>query len=602
VSDPILPLLVMIVVALLALGVVARFLAFGSRQAVGLAGAGLCGLGFMLTLLALIVGQEPGRVPLPLGLPGMPLMLAFDPLATFFLLPIFLTGTASMAFAAEIADSASKSSLSGLALCLAGVVLAILAADGVVLAIGLAMASGSVWAMGEQDAGRARLLAVTGLTALAVLGATAASGFGFAAVRAHQVWPFMFYGLALAGPGALAGLAPFHAWLIPAHAASPARGAALLSGAIQPLAYYMLIRMLLDLGDPLAPGWWSVPVLATGVATAMIGGWRAAAEMDLGASLAGLAQRQSGLVAIGIGLVMVARAVDVAALGGLALAAVLMLAATQAVCGTLAQLVAGAVQAEAGSRRIVLLGGLIQSMPVVAIGMGAALFGFVALPAGAGFAAFWLLFQALLVVPHAPWFAVIAAVTAVSAALAGVALVRIFGVAFLGRPRGPRAAGAMDIARPARPAILALAGVSVAIGLFPGLFLSLADAAVHQLLGIRPDDRSALLAWGGYPVLPLLLAALAIGGAVVKLVRHSGASGPREAAAWHDGFAPAPAWLPFGDPLTQSTGAGLLPRLPAFPVLPRGRWRWRPRGAWGLPLLLAAVAMVLIALRWMGRV
>jgi hypothetical protein len=106
VSDPILPLLVMIVVALLALGVVARFLAFGSRQAVGLAGAGLCGLGFMLTFLALIVGQDPGSMALPLGLPGMPLLLAFDPLAAFFLLPIFLMGTASMAFAAEIADAA----------------------------------------------------------------------------------------------------------------------------------------------------------------------------------------------------------------------------------------------------------------------------------------------------------------------------------------------------------------------------------------------------------------------------------------------------------------------------------------------------------------
>ncbi len=589
----------MIVVALLALGVVARFLAFGSRQAVGLAGAGLCGLGFMLTFLALIVGQDPGSMALPLGLPGMPLVLAFDPLAAFFLLPIFLTGTTSMAFAAEIADAAPKASLAGLALCLAGVVLAILAADGVVLTIGLAMASGAVWAMGDPGAGRVPLLAATGLAALSVLGATAASGFGFAAMRGHPVWPFLFYGLALVGPGALAGLAPFHAWLIPAHAASPSRGAALLSGAIQPLAYYVLIRMLLDLGDPLAPGWWSVPVLASGLVTALIGGWRGASDMDLGASLAGLAQRQSGLVAIGVGLVMVGRAADLAGLGGFALAAVLMLAATQTVCGTLAQLAAGAVQAEAGSRRIVLLGGLIQSMPVVAAGMGAALLGWVALPAGAGFAAVWLLFQALLVVPHAPWFVLIAAGVAVSAALAGVALVRIFGVAFLGRPRGPRAAGAMDIARSARPAMWALVGVSVGIGLFPGLFLSLADAAVHQLLGVWPDDRGILFGWSGYPVLPLLLAAVAIGVTVAQLIRRSGAPPPREAAAWHDGFAPAPAWLPFGDPLTQSAGAGFLPRLPAIPVLPR--WRWWPRVNWGLPTLLVAVAMLLIALWWIGR-
>jgi len=598
VSDPILPLLVMIVVALLVLGMVARFLAFGSRQAVGLAGAGLCGLGFMLTLLALIVGQEPGRLPLPVGLPGMPLTLAFDPLAAFFLLPTFLTGTASMAFAAEIADPAPKASLAGLALCLAGVVLAILAADGVVLSVGLAVSGGAVWAMGDQGTERVPLLAATGLAALAVLGATAASGFGFAAIRGHPVWPFLLYALTLAGPGALAGLAPFNAWLIPAHAASPSRGAALLSGAIQPLTYYILVRMLVDLGDPLAPGWWSVPVLAMGAVTALIGGWRAASDMDLGASLGGLAQRQSGLVAIGIGLAMVARAADLATLGALALAAVLMLAATQAVCGTLAQLAAGAVQTEAGSRRIVLLGGLIQSMPVVATGMGAALIGLVAVPAGAGFASFWLLFQAFLAVPHAPWFAAVAASVAVSAALAGVALVRIFGVAFLGRPRGPRAAGAMDIARSARPSILVLAGMSLAIGLFPGLVLSLADAAEHQLLGV--GSGGGLLGLAGYPVPLLLLAAIAIGAAVAQTIRRAGAPAAREAAAWHDGFAPAPAWLPFGDPLTQSAGEGLLPRLPTFSGVSWGRWR--PRRIGGLPVLLAAVVALLIASWWAGRV
>ena len=318
-SDPILPLLVLIVVALLALGAAARFIARASRQAIGLAGAGLSGLGFMLTLLALIVGQEPGTLVLPFGLPGFSLALSFDPLAAFFLLPAFLTGTASIAFAAEIADSSPKASLSGLSLCIAGVVLAILAADGVTLVLGLALAGGAVWASGDPSPARTPLLGVTALSVLAVLGATAASGFAFAAMRERLDYPTALFVLALIGPGALAGLVPFHRWSIPAHRASPARAAALLSGMVKPLALYLLVRLLLDLGAPASAGWWGIVLLAMGSATVVTGGWRAASEAEVGACLAGLAESQSGVAAIGIGLALLGRASDLPVLASLGL-------------------------------------------------------------------------------------------------------------------------------------------------------------------------------------------------------------------------------------------------------------------------------------------
>jgi hydrogenase-4 component B len=600
VSDPILPLLVLIVVALLALGAAGRFFARGSRQAIGLVGAGLSGLGVTLTLLALIVGQEPGTMALPFGPPGLSLALSFDPLAAFFLLPAFLTGTASIAFAAEIADSSSKASLSGLSLCLAGVVLAILAADGVTLALGLALAGGAVWTSGDPGPARTPLLGVTALTGLAILGATAASGFVFAAMREQLDYPTALFVLALIGPGALAGLVPFHRWSIPAHGASPARAAALLSGALQPLALYLLVRLLLDLGGPAPAGWWGPVLLGIGSATALTCAWRAASEAEVGACLAGLTECQSGLAAIGIGLALIGRASDLPILTSLAQAAVLLLAFSQAVCGTLAQLAAGAVHAGAGSRRLVLLGGLIHSMPVVSTGMAAALFGFSAMPAGAGFAALWLLFQALLAAPHTPWMALVAAALAVSAALSGVASVRVFGVAFLGRSRGPRAAAASDIAKPARPAMLALASVAASIGLFPGVVLMLADPAIRQLQGIGLDDRIGPLGIRGYAVLPLVVVGLAICAGIVWLLQRRVVATPREGPAWNDGFAPPPAWLPFGDPLTQSAGEGFLPPLPKLPPLPRPGRYWRPRHVPALPILLAAMAVFLIALLWMA--
>ena len=595
------PLLVLIVVAFLALGAAARFVARGSRQAVGLAGAGLSGLGFLLTLLALIVGQDSGTIELPFGPPGLPLSLSFDPLAAFFLVPAFLAGTVSMAFAAEIAGSSSKASLAGLALCLAGVVVAILAADGVTLALGLSLAGGSIWASGDPGPSRTPQLAVTALAVVAILGATAAAGFSFAAMRGGLEYPSALYVLALAGPGALAGLVPFHRWSVPAHKAAPSRAAALLSGAIQPLAIYMLVRLLLDLGGPAPPNWWGIPLLVMGSATALTGGWRAASEPEVGACLAGLSERQSGLVAIGIGLALIGRAADLPALTSLALAAVLLLAFSQAVCGTLAQLAAGAVQAEAGSRRLLLLGGLIHSMPVVATAMAAALFGFSAIPAGAGFAAFWLLFHALLAAPRTPAVALVAAALALSAALSGVALVRVFGVAILGRPRGPRAAGARDIAKSARPGMLALAGIAGSIGLFPGVVLMLADPAIRQTQGAGLEDRIGAFGLTGYPVLLLVFVGFAIGAGILWLLKRRGGPELREGPAWNDGFAPSPAWLPFGDPLTQSAGEGFLPPLPRLPPLHRPGWGWRPRRVPALPSLLAAVALLLIVLLWMGR-
>ena len=610
-SDPILPLLVGIVAALLVLGAVAGFVARRSRQAVGFVGAGLGGLGFLLTLISLLLGHEPDSVALPFGPPGLTLHLALDPLSEFFLLLAFLAGTAVIAFAAET-ESAAPASLAGVALCLAGVVLAVLAADGVTLAMGLFLAGGAIWASADIGQSRTLLLAVTGWAALATLGAIALSGFTFAAMRAQPVHANAAYVLALIGPAALAGLAPFHAWLIPAHRAAPARAAALLSGAMQPLAVYLLLRLTLDLSGPAPPLWWSVPLLAAGSANVLIGGWQAATEAEVDCCLVGLNLRQMGLAAIGMGLALLGRATDLPDLTTLALAAVSLLALSQAICGTLGQLAAGAIRVGAGSRRLTLLGGLIHPMPVAGACLAAAMHGLSALPAGVGFAGLWLLFQALVTAPRSGGLAssvglaAIALALGLSAALAGAALVRVIGVALLGRPRGPRSAGAVDIVKPGRPGALGLVAAAALTGIFPGPVLWLAEAAIRQLSGAGLGDRAGLLglapslAAPGYQVLPLVVLGAAICGGVIWMVRKKGGPEPRQSAAWNDGFAVPPAWLPFGDPLTQTAGAGLVPDLPRLRSYARTLKRWRKLPFTGLPMLLMAMALLLAALAWAG--
>ena len=219
----------------------------------------------------------------------------------------------------------------------------------------------------------------------------------------------------------------------------------------------------------------------------------------------------------------------------------------------------------------------------MATALAAVLFGDAVLPLGAGFATFWLQTQALAAAPRGIWLAGVAAVLALSAVLSGVALVRLFGVAFLGRPRGPRTAGAMDIPKAARPGLWALTGAVLAMGLLPGPVLMLADSAVAQLAGVPMGDRA------GYPPLPLLFVGTVIAGAVVWAVRRKGGAEHRVVAAWNEGFAPSPPWLPFGEPLTQSAGGFLL-------ALTWVKPRWRVPRVVGLPLLLAAVAVLLAVL------
>jgi hydrogenase-4 component B len=598
VSDPILPLLLMIVAALLALGAAARGLPGVRHQVVGLAGAGLAGLGFMLTALAQIIGQDPGTVTLPLGPPGFSLGVAFDPLAAFFLLAAFLPATASIAVATEAAGPAAKPNLSTLLIGLAGIVLALLAADAITLAFALALLAAALWTGAEAT--HAALLAIPASAALLLLGATAPTGFVFAGLRDGPAQPTLLYVLTLAAAAALAGIAPLHRWRAAAHAVVPRPGGTLLTGSLQPLAAYLLLRLLLDAGGSAARAWWAGPLLVLGAATALIGSWRAAREAEVGLCLNGLTERQGGLTVVAIGLAVVGLTTDLPSLTSTALAAALLLAFAHSLNGTLAQVAADAVADLAGSRRLVLLGGALHTMPVVAAGMAAALASLAAIPAGAGYAALWMLFQALLAAPRALWVAVLVIAIALSAALADAAAVRLFGVAFLGRPRGPRAAAATDIASPARPGLWTLTGLVAVVSVFPGLVLTLADPAIRQLRAAGLGDGFGWLGIRGAPVLPLIVAGLILTGGILWLLTRWRGVPAREGPAWNDGFAPPPPWLPFGDPVTESTGEGFLPPLPPIPPLPRLSWRWRPRRVAALPCLLVGLVLALIALMWIA--
>jgi hydrogenase-4 component B len=560
------------------------------RAAVVLGGTALLSaFGVLLAIASLIDGGPPANLSLPIGLPGGVLVgggmtLVLDPLAAFFLLILFVSSAFCAVYALDQHDAEDRRALPGLPLFVAAMALTLLAGDGFTLVLGFELMSLVSWLMvlarHEDPASREAGLFYIGMAlfggvclipALALL-ASAAHGpdLHFAAMRVAPPdgWRAgVVLVLVLLGAGSKAGLAPLHPWLPLAHPAAPSHVSALMSGAMTKVALYVLIRLLFDVCGAAQPSWWGIPLLAMGAASALIGALRATAEGDIKAVLAASTVENVGLIAIGIGIAMVARGADLPALATLALAGALLHALNHGVFKTLLFLCAGAAAHGAGTRALSRLGGLIHRMPVTtacAMVGAACLAG---LPVFAGFAGEWLLLQAVLAAPRIgdlalqTLFTVLASVMALAIALAAAAAVRLIGVAFLGRPRTPRTAVADEAGRFARSAMIGLAGLAVLLGLLPGEAMWLLDPMLRSLTGFGMGNRAGWLMvtpsieTPGYAVLAvLLLLALAAGGARLAMRRFA-ASGQTRGSAWAGGFAAPPAWLPFGDPVTQYGGA-----------------------------------------------
>ena len=569
-----LPVLAFLATLLLALGVAAA--AF-ERLAV-LAAALLCGLGAVVDLLYLMSGATPVVLTLPLGLPGQSTLLGLDGVSGFFALLLLLAGMAGCAAALD--EHAPQPTAPALPVFLAAMLFTLLAADAVAIVAGFELMSAAsfILVLSAHNDSRVRaagllyygMAAISGLCLIVALALLSADGTAFSTIRdapPEGLRAACVLGCVLIGAGSKAGLAPLHLWLPPAHAAAPSHVSALMSGAMTKVAIYVMIRLLFDLCGPAQPLWWGLPLLAMGVASAVIGALRANLETDIKAILACSTIENVGLVTIGLGIAMAARAADLSALTALALGAALLHAMAHGLFKAMLFLCAGAIQHATGTRLLSRLGGLITSMPGTSAGLllGAACLA--GLPPGAGFAGEWLLFQSVIAAVRIGGLGlqilvcVLAAGVALATALAAAAALRLVGVALLGRPRSAEAAAAHEAGPPMRWAILGLGTLTALIGLVPGAVLGLAAPALRilgdadladraGLLGVGPHDHA-----GGYAPLGLALLMALAGVLVLAVLRAWAVAGHRVGPAWDCGFGAAPSWLPNGDPLTQYGGA-----------------------------------------------
>jgi hydrogenase-4 component B len=521
------------------------------------------------------------EIALPLGLPWLGAHFRLDVLSTLFLIVVNLGGAAASLYGIGYGrhEAAPARVLPFFPAFLAAMNLVVMADDAFSFLLSWEFMSLVSWALvmahhrepENTRAGYIYLIVASFGTLCLLLAfgllAGPAGGYGFDEIRAAartSGLAALILSLVLLGAGSKAGLVPLHVWLPLAHPAAPSHVSALMSGVMTKVAIYGFIRIVFDLLGP-AEWWWSMVLLFFGSISALIGILSALMQQDLKRLLAFSTIENIGIIFIGLGLALGfgANAMEWAA--ALALTAALFHVFNHALFKSLLFLGAGAVLSATGLRDLDKMGGLIHRMPMTAFAFLAGAVAISALPPLNGFASEWLTFQAVLVSPELPQWGLkvlvptAGAMMALSAALVAACFVKVFGIAFLGRPRSTVVAAAKEVDRFSLAAMLGFVVLCLLAGLLPGLVIDAIAPAAELLVGARLPVQADVPWLSIVPVAEtrssynglLVFAFIAASASFAIVLIHRFASRAlRRAAPWDCGF-------PDPDPATQYTGGSV---------------------------------------------
>jgi len=546
-----------------------------------------------MALLTLVGHASGSSVTLPFGLPWLGAHFRIDALSAFFLVVVNLGGATASLFAIGYGrhEDTPQRVLPFYPVYLAAMNLVVLAADAFSFLVSWEFMSLASWALviaHHRDRENLRagyvylLMASFGTTALLLaFGLLAGSNgdYAFDAIRAAHPsagLAALVLILALIGTGSKAGVVPLHAWLPLAHPAAPSQVSALMSGVMTKVAVYGFVRIVFDLlGTP--AWWWSMPVLAAGGITAVMGVLYALMQHDLKRLLAYHTVENIGIIFIGLGLALAFKAhgMDVAA--ALALTAALFHVFNHSVFKSLLFFGAGAVLNATGERDMEHLGGLIHRMPQTAFVFLVGCVAISALPPLNGFVSEWLTFQAILLSPQIPSWGLkllvpaVGALLALSAALAAACFVKAFGVSFLGRARTPQAAAAQETDRNSLAAMYFLSALCLVAGILPGIFIDALAPVTNMLAGTSMPHQTGLQWLTIVPIAEsrssynglLVFLFVTLSGSIAAFAIHRLASDRlRRAPAWDCGYPdPSPATQytasSFAQPIRRVYGAAV---------------------------------------------
>lgn len=278
--------------------------------------------------------------------------------------------------------------------------------------------------------------------------------------------------LAFIGLGTKAGVIPMHIWLPSAHPAAPSHVSALMSGVMIKTGIYMMIRLLLDMLQPI-PLWWGEVILIAGAVSAVLGVLYALTEHDIKRLLAYHSIENIGIILLGLGSAMIFATLHQPGLETLALVATLFHTLNHALFKSLLFLGAGAVIQGTHTRNIEKYGGLLRLMPFTGLCFLVGSMAISALPPFNGFFSEWVTFQSLFGGLHtggqATWIFLGAVVAlALTGGLAAACFVKAFGAAFLARPHTEAAGHAKESPLIMRLGMGGLAFLCLVVGVLSG--------------------------------------------------------------------------------------------------------------------------------------
>jgi len=459
--------------------------------------------------IAVLAGAGAELV-LPGVVPGVDLRLHADALSAMFLLQTFVVGAAGAIYGLEYwpssqrPESARQLQLSYGAV-VASLALLFLAGDALLFLVGWEVAALGAWlALTADDrepavrqAGRLYLYCTKAATlVLMALFSIWWIRTGSTALSPLHHAPTLVLVLAVVGFGFKAGVMPLHIWLPGAHGNAPSHVSALMSGVLIKAGVYGLVRVLGLCVD--APEAWGELVFALGASSAVLGVVFAIGQHDLKRLLAYHSVENIGIILMGLGMALAARASGSPTLVILGLAAALLHTWNHGLFKALLFLAGGAVVHGTGTRQLDALGGLARRMPATALAFLVGAVAICGLPPLNGFVSELLLYRGFLgaMSERGPvWMlgAVGGPALALTGALALLCFAKVYGVAFLGAPRSEAAAAAHPVGRAMRAPMAVLALLCIGIGVAP--------------IGVAPVLDAALSAWsapsGGADLAPL---------------------------------------------------------------------------------------------------
>jgi hydrogenase-4 component B len=455
-------------------------------------------LGSIVLLIAAVMGWScdfTWDAPAPIYLAVAPLSLHIDSLASIFIGLLAFVGISISSFSPGYLKHLDGKINPGIywaqLLLFAGSMLVlILAANALTFLVAweiMAISSALLVAsdMSNHTARRAAFIYL-GATRVATTFLMAGFLWMFTIVRTWNFADWHFAGLPTATPAFLimialcikAGIWPFHEWLPHAHPAAPAPVSAYMSGVMIKLSIYALIRIFLfsNFNSPFL----GLMILTLGLVSAFWGVLYALIQNDIKRLLAYSSIENVGLIVSGVGLSLIARRLGMPVIAGISLAGALFHCINHGIFKSLLFLGAGAIDSQAHTRNLEILGGLGKRMPWTMLFFVCGSAALCSLPPLNGFSSKWILYQSLFQLGCASpslWLAGVAigaiGIFGLVSAIAVATFAKTIGIAFLGRPRSHFAGDAEECSSMMLLALAIPAAACVVIGALAPYVLAL---------------------------------------------------------------------------------------------------------------------------------